>query len=159
MKTIPHCLECGVPISWGVHLFSRRIYGHSLCIKDQCLIEESGADARVVDFYLALKSRGIPAKLKYFDGYQFSDIALPERVYINVKQPCFGGPPPIITDLSRNPDTDEKHFLKILISYSILENSNTFTLAVKEIAKVCTKAMKKPVLMGVKFSFSSAQWQ
>src|SRR5437867_3837319 len=84
MKTIPHCLECGLPISRGVHEFSQRIYRHSLCMKDQFLIEESGATAQAVDLYLALKSRNFPLVLEYFDGYKHVDIALPGKLYIEV---------------------------------------------------------------------------
>ena len=159
MKTIPHCLECGIPVSWGVHLFSRRIYGHCLCIKDQCMIEESGATAHVVDLYLGLKAAGIPVVLRHFDGCQYADIVLPGKLYITVKGPFSKERNQNMTDLFRNMDSGQKRFLTIHISNAILQNPDTFDLALKEIAKICRKLMKKKVFTGMQFSFSPAQWQ
>src|ERR1700687_1414477 len=87
MKTIPHCIECRQPISWGVHVFSQSIYGHSLCMKDQYLIGESGATGQAVDLYLALKSRNFPLVLEYFDGHKHVDMAIPGKLYIELIGP------------------------------------------------------------------------
>src|SRR5450432_2980720 len=87
MKTTPYCLECRQPISWGVHVFSQRVYGHSLCMRVQYLIAESGATGQAVDLYLALKSRNFPLVLEYFDGHKHIDIAIPGKLYIEVNGP------------------------------------------------------------------------
>jgi hypothetical protein len=145
MKTIPHCLVCSQPIAWGVHLFSHRIYGHSLCIRDQYILGESGATAEVVDLYLALRSRQFPVVLEYFDDHKFVDIALPEKLYIEVSGSHHHEP--------------EKNIPTIVISNAMLENPASFNRAVDEVSKVCRLMMKKTVITGMKLSFSPVQWQ
>jgi hypothetical protein len=145
MKTIPHCLECGLPIAWGVHLFSHRIYGHSLCMKDQYILEESGATARVIDLYLALRSRRFPVVLEYFDEHRYVDIALPEKLYIEVN--------------GSGHNSQEKNIPTLIISGAMLENPASFDHAVNEVSKVCRLMLKKPVITGMKLSFSPVQWQ
>jgi hypothetical protein len=145
MKTIPHCLVCGQPIAWGVHLFSHRIYGHSLCIRDQYILGESGATAEVVDLYLALRSRHFPVILEYFDDHKMVDIALPEKLYIEVNGPHHHEP--------------DKNIPTIVISNAMLENPASFNHAVNEVSKVCRLMMKKPIITGMKVFFSPVQWQ
>jgi hypothetical protein len=145
MKTIPHCLVCSQPIAWGVHLFSHRIYGHSLCMKDQYLLGESGATAQVVDLYLALRSRHFPVVLEYFDDHKYVDIALPGKLYIEVNGSHHSGP--------------EKNIPTIIFSNAMLENPASFDFAVNEVSKVCRLMLKKPVITGLELSFSAVQWQ
>jgi hypothetical protein len=159
MKTIPHCLECGQPISWGVHLFSRRIYGHSLCLKDQCMIEESGATAQAVDLYLALKARSFPVVLEYWDNHKHVDIALPHKLYIEVNGPYHNTHKQIMTDLSRTVYSLEENIPTIVIPNSMLENPVLFEHAVNEISKACRLVLKKAVVTGMKLSFSPVQLQ
>jgi hypothetical protein len=149
MKTIPCCLECGQPISRGVHLFSRRIYGHSLCIKDMIRIDESGAIARAVDLYLALKARSFPVVLEYWDDHKHVDIALPGKLFIEVNGPYHNTRNQIMTDLTPT----------IIIPNSMLENPTLFEHAVNEISKACRLVLKKPVVTGIKLSFSRVQMQ
>jgi hypothetical protein len=159
MKTIPCCLECGQPISRGVHLFSRRIYGHSLCMKDQWKLEESGATGRTIDLYLSLKSRNFPVALEYWDGYKHVDIALPGKLYIEVNGPYHNSRNQIMTDLTRTVFSLEKNIPTIIIPHSMLENAALFEHAVNEISKACRMVMKKPVVTGMKLSFSREQLQ
>ena len=159
MKTIACCLECGQPISRGVHLFSRRIYGHSLCMKDQWKLEESGATGRTIDLYLSLKSRNFPVALEYWDGHKHVDIALPEKLYIEVNGPYHNSRNQIMTDLTRTVFSLEKNIPTIIIPNSMLENAALFEHAVNEISKACRMVMKKPVVTGVKLSFSREQLQ
>jgi hypothetical protein len=159
MKTIPHCLECGQPISRGVHLFSRRIYGHSLCMKDQCRIDESGATAQAVDLYLELKARSFPVVLEYWDGHKHVDIALPGKLYIEVNGPYHNTRNQIMTDLTRTVFSLEKNIPTIIIPNSMLENPRSFELAVNEISKACQLVLKKPVVNGMKLSISREQLQ
>ena len=159
MKTIPYCLVCGQPISRGVHLFSRRIYGHSICMKDQLKIEESGATALAVDLYLTLKSRNFPVALEYWDGHKHVDIALPGKLYIEVSGPCHNSRNQIMTDLTRTVFSLEKNIPTIIIPNSMLENKTLFDHAVNEISKACRVVINKPVVTGMKLSFSREQLQ
>jgi hypothetical protein len=159
MKTIPHCLECGIPITRGVYLFSRRIYGHSLCMKDQCRIDESGATAQAVDLYLALKALSFPMVLEYWDGHKHVDIALPGKLYIEVNGPYHNTRSQIMTDLTRTVFSLEKNIPTIIISNSMLENEVLFEHAVYEISKACRLVLKKPLVTGMKLSFSRVQLQ
>ena len=159
MKTIPYCLECGQPISWGVHLFSRRIYGHSLCLKDQSRIEESGATARAVDLYLALKARNFPVVLEYWDDHKHIDIALPEKLYIEINGPYHNSTSQIMTDLSRTVYSLEKNIPTIVIPNSMLENAASLEHAVNEISKACILMMQKSAVTGMIFSISPEQLQ
>lgn len=144
MKTIPHCIECGKPISWGVHVFSQRIYGHSLCLKDQCEIAESGATGQAVDLYLALKSRKFPLVLEYFDGHKHIDMALPGRLYIEVNEPYLLTSYQAMNELTNSVYSLEKKIPTIVISHAMLENPKTFDHVVNELAKACG-IMLKPV--------------
>ncbi|HEY2350801.1 MAG TPA: hypothetical protein VGH64_17395 [Puia sp.] len=144
MKTIPHCIECGKPISWGVHVFSQRIYGHSLCLKDQCEIAESGATGEAVDLYLALKSRKFPLVLDYFDGHKHIDMALPGRLYIEVNDPYLLTSHQAMNELTNSVYSLEKKIPTIMISHTMLENPKTFDHVVNELSKACS-IMLKPV--------------
>jgi hypothetical protein len=137
MKSLPRCLECRQPISWGVHEFSQRIYGHSLCMRDQCLIGESGASAQTVDLYLALKARNLPVVLAYFDGHAYIDIALPGILNIEVTGPCHSVNRQLISDLSRTVYSLEKKIPSIIISIALLDNPKTFSHVVSELTKAC----------------------
>jgi len=159
MKTNPHCLECGQPISWGVHLFSHRIYGHSLCMKDQCMIAESGATAQAVDLYLALKARNFPVVLEYFENNKLVDIALPEKLHIEVNGPNQNSRRQIMTDLSGTVYSPEKNIPTIIIPNSMLEQPKSFEHVVNEISKACRMMLKKPVVTGFELLFSQAQLQ
>jgi hypothetical protein len=142
MKTIPRCLECRQPISWGVHEFSLQLYGHSLCIKDQCLIGESGATAQAVDLYLALKSRNFPVVLAYFDGHKHVDIAMPGILHIEVTGP-HSQENALISDLTRAIYSLEKEIPTIIISVALLDNPGTFAHVVDELSKAC-RVMLRP---------------
>ncbi len=144
MKPTRTCLECGMPISPGVHSFSQRIYGHSLCMRDLFMIEESGATARTVDLYLALKSLGFPLVLEYFDGFRRVDMALPDKLYIEVNELDHHDHFHSIMDLSRTVDSLEKNIPVIVISQSLLERRISFNHAVQEISKACVLMLKKP---------------
>jgi hypothetical protein len=143
MKTVPRCLECRQPISWGVHEFSQSIYGHSLCLKDQCIIEESGATGLAVDLYLALKSRNFPLILEYFDGYKHVDMALPGKLYIEVNGPYHQAGWQAMTDLTRSVYSLEKKIPTIIVSNALLSNPLTFSHTVDELSKAC-RVMLKP---------------
>jgi hypothetical protein len=143
MKTIPHCLECGQPLSRGVYIFSQRIYGHSLCMKDQFLIEESGATAHTIDLYLALKSRNFPLVLQYFDGYKHVDMAIPGRLYIEVNGPFHQADWETETDLTHSVYSLEKKIPTIIITNALLENPRSFAHVVEELSKAC-RLMLKP---------------
>ncbi len=142
MKTIPHCIECGKPISWGVHVFSQRIYGHSLCLKDQCAIAESGASGRTVDLYLALKSRNFPIVLEYFDGQKNIDLAMPGKLYIevNIRQRQNNGQ--AMNNLTNSVYSLEKKIPTIIISDTILEDPGSFEHVVNELSKACNVMLK-----------------
>lgn len=143
MKTIPRCLECRQPISSGVHEFSQRIYGHSLCLKDQCLIGESGATAQAVDLYLALKAKNFPLVLAYFDGHKQVDIALPGILHIEVTGPYHPANSQLMSDLTRTVYSLEKKIPTVIISIALLERRATFNHVVEELTKAC-RVMLKP---------------
>ena len=137
MKTMAHCLECGQPISRGVNIFSQRIYGHSLCMKDQFLIEESGATAHTIDLYLALKARNFPLVLEYFDGYKHVDMAIPGRLYIEVNGVFQQADWEAETDLTHSIYSLEKKIPTIIITNALLENPRSFAHVVEELSKAC----------------------
>jgi hypothetical protein len=136
MKTNFYCLECGQPISGGVHEFSQELYGYSLCMKDQFLIEESGATAQAVDLYLALKARNFPVELEYFDGYKHVDIALPGKLHIEVSG--YGlAENQIMAGLAGAEYSSGMKIPTILISNTMLNRKRTFTHVVNELSKAC----------------------
>jgi hypothetical protein len=143
MKTNHRCLECGQPLSRGVHEFSKRLYGFSLCMKDQYLIGESGASARVVDLYLALKSRNFPLVLEYFDGFKHISIAMPGKMYIEVYGPDQHVQGQMMKNMIGSVDTLEKKIPTILISLVMLENPVTFDRLVSELSKACRAVLRK----------------
>lgn len=136
MKTNFCCLECGQPISQGVHEFSRELYGYPICMKDQFLLGESGASAHTVDLYLALKARNFPVKLEYFDGYKCVDIAVPGKLYIEVSGPDLAERQ-IISELTGDNDTLEMKIPTILISNAMLGKKRSFSHVVDELSKAC----------------------
>jgi hypothetical protein len=142
MKTIPQCVECGKPISWGVHVFSQRIYGHSLCLKDQCAIAESGATGLAVDIYLALKSRKFPLVLEYFDGQKRIDMALPGKLYIEVNAHRYQNSYQAMSNLTNSVYSLEKKIPTIIISDTILGNPESFEHVVNELSKACSVMLK-----------------
>ena len=142
MKTIPHCVECGKPISWGVHVFSHRIYGHSLCLKDQCMIAESGASGRTIDLYLALKSRSFPVVLEYYDGQKLVDVALPGKLYIEVNECHHQNNYQALNDLSGSVYSLEKKIPTIIISDTMLDDAESFEHVVNELSKACRVMLK-----------------
>ncbi len=146
---MPCCLECGKPVAPGVHLFSRRIYGYTLCMKDQIMIEESGATGLVVDLYLALKSREFPVVLEYFDGRKHIDIALPGKLYIEINGSYHNTTNQILNDLSRTVYSLEKNIPTIIIPNSMLEPPASFAHAVNEISKACRMMLRKPQITGM----------
>lgn len=159
MKPAYYCLTCGLPISQGVHQFSQSIYGHSLCLRDQFMIEESGAAARTVDLFLALKSRGFPLVLEYFDGNKRVDMALPDKLYIEVNECYTHGYYQMIADLVGTVHSLEKNIPTVMIPCSMLENPLSFEHAVKEISKACAMMLKKPVISSMVPPLSAAQLQ
>jgi len=142
MKTTPYCVECGKPISWGVHVFSQRIYGHSLCLKDQCAIAESGASGRAVDLYLALKSRKFPVILEYFDGQKHIDMALPGKLYIEVNERHHQNSCQALNDLTSSVYSLEKKIPTIIISDTMLDDPESFEHVVNELSKACNVMLK-----------------
>jgi hypothetical protein len=142
MKTIPHCVECGKPISWGVHVFSQRIYGHSLCLKDQCAIAESGVSGRAVDLYLALKSRKFPVILEYFDGQKYIDMALPGKLYIEVNERHHQNKYQAMNDLASSVYSLEKKIPTIIIADTMLDDPGSFEHVVNELSKACSVMLK-----------------
>jgi hypothetical protein len=159
MKTTLLCLECGLPIPQGVHEFSQRIYGHSLCMKDQYLIEESGATAHAVDLYLALKERNFPIILEYYDGHKHVDMALPGRLYIEVNGPYHRAKQQAMADLKRSVYSLEKKIPTIIIPNSLLENQQTFAHTVKELSKACRVMLGQRSVLSSTLAVTAAQLQ
>jgi len=142
MKSIPYCLECRQPISWGVHVFSQRVYGHSLCMKDLYLIGESGATGQAIDLYLALKSRNFPLVLAYFDGHKHIDMAMPGKLYIEVSEPHHLAQQQAMKDLTHSVYTLEKKIPTIIITDKLLDNPQTFNHVINELSKACSMMLK-----------------
>ena len=159
MKTTLLCLECGKPISQGVYEFSQRIYGHSLCMKDQYLIQESGATAYAVDLYLALKARNFPIVLEYYDGHKHIDLALPGKLYIEVNGPYHRAKQQAMVDLTRSVYSLEKKIPTIVIPNSLLENQRTFSHAVEELSKACKVMLGQRSILSSMLAVTAAQLQ
>jgi hypothetical protein len=159
MKMILLCLECGLPIAKGVHEFSQRIYGHSLCVKDQYLIEESGATAHAVDLYLALKERNFPIILEYYDGHKHVDMALPGKLYIEVNGPYHYAKQKAMVDLTCSVYSLEKKIPTIIIPNSLLENQQTFAHAVDELSKACRVMLGPRSILSSTLEVTAAQLQ
>lgn len=143
MKTIHRCLECGRPLTPGVHAFSQRIYGHSLCMKDLYLLGESGARAEVIDLYLALKSKHFPVVLEYHDGYKKVDLALPGKLYIEIYGPEQQSPGITVKGYCDSDYIVEQIIPTIFISEVKLANPDTFARLVVELSKACRTMLKK----------------
>jgi hypothetical protein len=141
MKTSHYCLECSQPISQGVHEFSQELYGHSLCMKDQYLLGESGVAAHTIDLYLALKARKFPVKLEYFDGYKHVDIAVPGKLYIEVSGQDLAERQ-IIAGLPGDGYPFEKKIPVILVSDDMLDKKRSFSHVVNELSKACRILLK-----------------
>ncbi len=84
MSNIHQCLECGKPISEGVHIFSTKVHGFPLCLKHQCWIVESNASPEAKAVYFALKYNHLPAVLEYADGNNTRDVAIPGQLFIEM---------------------------------------------------------------------------
>jgi hypothetical protein len=141
MKTKYYCLECGLPISQGVHEFSQELYGYSLCMRDQYLLGESGVAAHTIDLYLALKARKFPVKLEYFDGYKHVDIAVPGKLYIEVSGHDMAEKQ-MITGLAGDGYTLEMRIPTILVSNTMLDKKQSFSHVVNELSKACRIILK-----------------
>jgi hypothetical protein len=141
MKKQFYCLECCKPISEGVHAFSQELYGHSLCIKDQFYLEESGASAQAIDLYLALRARNFPVKLEYFDGKKHVDIAMPGKLYIELSGYGWLADWEMISREESN--AGPMKIPIILIPNDMLETKKTFARVVNELSKAC-RVMLKP---------------
>jgi hypothetical protein len=128
-------------------------------MKDMFNIDESGATAQAIDLYLALKARSFPVMLEYWDDHKHVDIALPGKLYIEVSGPSHNSRSQIISNLTRTVFSLEKNIPTIIIPNSMLENAALFEHAVNEISKACRMVMKKPVVTGMKLSFSREQLQ
>ena len=159
MKTNAFCLECGQPISSGVNEFSRSLYGHPLCLKDQFLLEESGVAAQVVDLYLALKSRKFPVILGYYDGCNHVDIALPGKLYIECTDGYHYTNHWMIAELSCPVYSQEKKIPTIIIPNSLLSNSRDFAHTVSEISKACRVMSNQVSILSLVPAYTSVQLQ
>jgi hypothetical protein len=159
MKTNAYCLECKQPISAGVNEFSQSLYGHPLCMKDQYLLEESGATALVVDMYLALKSRNFPVVLGYCDGYNFIDIAIPGKLYIEFIDSNDYTNRRLMTDLAWSVYLLEKKIPTIVIPDTLLSDSQSFANMLNEISKSCRVMLNQISIMSLVPAFESVQLQ
>jgi hypothetical protein len=159
MKTTLLCLECGIPISRGVNEFSRRIYGHSLCMKDQFLIEETGATAYAIDLYLALKERNFPIVLEYYDGHKHVDMALPGKLYIEINGSYHRTKQKAMFDFTRSVYSLEQNVPTIIIPNSLLENQRTFSHALEELCKACKVILGQRSLLSSMLAITEAQLQ
>ena len=128
-------------------------------MKDQWRVEESGATALTIDLYLKLKSRNFPVELEYWDGQKHVDIALPNKLYIEINGPYHNSRSKFMTELTRTVFSLEKNIPTIIIPNAMLENEKLFDHAVNEISKACRMVLKRPVVTGVKLSFSREQMQ
>jgi hypothetical protein len=155
MKRTNDCIECGQPISQGVQEFSQSIYGYSLCLKDQCKIEDSGASGRAVDLYLALKNRNLPVVLNHFDGNQYADIALPGKLHIELNNSYQDA----VSQSSWDVHQPEKNIPTILIPDTSLENTDSFDYIVEEVSKACKVFLKNQMLPDCFIPFTISQLQ
>jgi hypothetical protein len=106
-------------------------------MRDQLLLEESGASAHIIDLYLALKQRNFPVVLEYFDGYKQVDLALPGKLYIEINGSYNMERYRVITDLTSYLYSPEKNIPTIVISNVSLENKRSFVHTVEELSKAC----------------------
>jgi hypothetical protein len=159
MKPVQYCLECGLPVSPGMQSFSRHVYGHSLCMRDLYLLEESGVPARVVDLYLALKAKKFPLLLDYFDGFRRVDMAVPDTLYIEVTGTDQYNFQDLLSELMGTDGNFQKNIPTILIPGAMLENPASYEHAVDEISKVCSMMLKIPLLTGIGHLLRQVQLQ
>jgi hypothetical protein len=159
MKTIPQCLECGIPISQGVHEFSQEVFGHSLCLRHQAGIIESGATEEAIELYLALKDHQIPVTLEYFDGHQHIDIALPGKLYIEVKGDQHYHSIQAFTDLTRSVCSLKENIHTIAIPNYLLNDPETFRLTVAELTKACRSLITKSSFWELAHTLTPVQLQ
>ncbi len=156
---IMRCLECRMPISWGVHEFSQRIYGHSLCMRDQYLLEESGTTAHIIDLYLELKQRKFPVVLNYCDGFKQVDLAIPGKLYIEIGSIASRQRYNAMTEFAHSLHSREEKIPTVIIPNSLIENRRTFKHAVEELSKACNVILGRGSLLSSMIAVKAVQLQ
>jgi hypothetical protein len=159
MKTHPHCAECGTPISWGVYDFSQEVFGCPLCLKHQVLNTESSATPGTKNLYLALKSCRIPVVLEYFDGHKHVDIALPEKLYIEVNGLHHYNSIQAMTDLIGSVYSLQENIPTISVPNYLLENPETFKQTVEQLTKACRSLLAKSSFWELAHTLTPVQLQ
>jgi hypothetical protein len=159
MKTNAFCVECKQPISRGVDEFSQRLYGHSLCMKDQYLLGESGASGKAVDLYLALKSRNFPVVLEHFDGFKQVDLAIPGKLYIEVCMSYHHSGRQAMKDLSFSVYSQEKKIPTIIIPDVMLNHPRSFMHVVDELTKACRVVLNQTSILSIFPAVTAVQLQ
>jgi hypothetical protein len=159
MKTKPVCIECGKFLSEGVHDFSLEVFGHSLCMRHQAIIMESGVSEQATYLYLALRSRDLPFVLSYFDGFKNVDMAIPGKLHIEVSglhqsvhKMAMTTQSPLVLSAKFNIPT-------IVIPDCLFQNPGTFRKTVDELAKYCRPLVSQSSFYHLAHSLTAAQLQ
>jgi hypothetical protein len=144
MNNLYHCLQCDIPISKGIHDFSKDVYGVPLCIHHQILIYESMATNEAKALFLALKINKVPAVLEYSDGFKTVDIAIPGKLYIEVDGAQHDDADEALTDLLRTFHSWNKEKIPTVhIPNSLVNDPYLFKKAVSCLSEMCRTTEKQ----------------
>jgi hypothetical protein len=142
MNILYQCLECGNSITLGVYDFSREVHGVPLCLKHQNWFNESMASPETVSLYFALKSNNLPVKLEFWDGKNTIDIAIPDKLYIEVDANQHNDAEQALTDFLRTFHSGKDKIPTFRISNAHIRNSYHFEIIVDKLTDLC-KEIKK----------------
>ena len=121
------CCDCRVRIEEPVFLYSMEQYEMPLCRRCQLAFKDKAERATkdAIKLYVALKLRGVPAKLEKFDGHKTIDIAVIEAM-VNIE--VDGGhhnsdPKQALADLKRTYFAFKKGYLTLRIPNALIRSN------------------------------------
>jgi hypothetical protein len=142
MNSLYHCLECGNPISTGVHEFSTEVHGHGLCLKHQAWLNESTVSDETIILYLCFKANRLPVKLEFWNGEKAIDIAIPGKMYIEVEETVDSDAAQALQDFLAVFHNNKNGIPTLRISVAQIQNFHELEIIVDGITEVCMELQK-----------------
>ena len=142
MNNTFHCLECGNAITLGVFNFSMEVHGVPLCLRHQNWINETMSSPEALSLYFALKSNNLPVKLEFWNGKKTIDIAIPDKLFIEVDEEQDIDADKALTDFLKTFHELKDKIPNIRVSNAQMRNSYQFEIIVDKLTDLC-KEFKK----------------
>ena len=95
-----------------------------------------------LSLYFALKSNNLPVKLEFWDGKKTIDIAIPDKLYIEVNEEQDIDADKALTDLLKTFHELKDKIPNIRVSNAQMRNSYQFEIIVDKLTDLC-KEFKK----------------